>query len=164
MWYNGCRKGEVMGFTADDVKQVIKDAYSLLASGHHTTGALAKDVHGNAVDVDSEAAVSYCEWGAITAATIALGIAEQERALFIDRVNDVLNKANPGPQYDKYAGRTNPQFVTFQYNDSILDTDGVVKRFATALEQFDTLPVDDFMEAPTVKHMKSQHVTISEDW
>lgn len=121
---------KVAVFTADDIKQTIKDAHALLSSGHHTTGALAKDAQGNAVDVNSEAAVSYCEWGAVMACAIALGIPEAERPLFIDRVNNIVNKANPGSQYEQYAGRTKPEFVTFKYNDSILDSDGVVRRFA----------------------------------
>lgn len=143
------------------VQRVIQQAHDLLASGHHHKGNLAVDMHGNSVPVDSEHAVSFCEWGAVLAACHHL-VSKEEVDALANRANDLINAANQDTaQYARYkAGR---ESATFRYNDRILTTEQVVQRFQNALDKFDTLADDLVTSTPKVKGAVKQDVYIAYD-
>lgn len=130
-------------WTDELVRNVIKSAHDILASGHHHKGALAVDREGSVVPVNSEAAYAFCEWGAVEHAICLATRLEPGMPEFRDlelKVNDVINAANPSTQYDKYKAADGNEHVTFSYNDGILTTEQVVARFENALTMVDNDP------------------------
>lgn len=142
------------------VRGVIQQAHDILASGHHQKGALARDMNGLSVDVDSEHAVSFCEWGAVLAACHHF-VSKEEVDTLANRANDVINAANPSAQYTGYkAHRENN---TFHYNDKVLSTEQVVARLRNALLHFDDLADDLVTNVHPVKGATKQEIYVAYD-
>lgn len=142
------------------VRDVIQQAHDILASGHHHKGALAVDLNGHAVPVDSEHAVGFCEWGAVLAACHHL-VSKEEVDALANRANDVINAANMGEQYSKYKAKR--EAGTFHYNDRILTTEQVVRRFQNALDKFNNLADDLVTNVHQVKGATKQEVYVAYD-
>lgn len=143
------------------VRGVIQQAHDILASGHHHKGALAVDMNGHSVSVDSEHAVGFCEWGAVLAACYHF-VPKEEVDTLANRANDVINAANQGTkQYAGYKlGRENN---TFKYNDNVLTTEQVVMRMQNALLHFDDLADDLVTNVHQVKGATKQEVYVAYD-